>query len=161
MSKPKIVQMERGSVPPNGWYFTSYRLPVELGQRIDRIAQKETKDQGVNISFSTAVIRLLEHAVGQYGPTPGFKSAIAASENARKVYGKDEAAKKPKAKAEKPAKAEKTAKAKASTKAPAKKAKAEKPAKKPKAAPAEEEIEEVEIAPAAAAEVEEEVELSL
>lgn len=163
MSKPKISQLTRGSVPAHGWYFTSYRLPVELAQKLDRIAQKESKEQGVNISFSTAVIRLLEHAVGQYGPTQGFKSGLTASENARKVYNKPEATPAKKA-------AVKAAPAKKAGKPTTKKVKLTGKAGKPasvkpvKSVPAiEEEVELV--APtnttASGGDVEEEVELSL
>lgn len=80
--KVEIAQLERGSVPANGWYFTSYRLPLDLAQAIDKIAQKESKDQNTNISFSTAVIRLLEFAVETYGPT-GMTSKLEASKHAR------------------------------------------------------------------------------
>lgn len=165
MAKIKIQKPERGEQPEGGWYFTSYRLPLTLAQKLDRISQKETKEQGTNISFSTTTIRLLEHAIKEYGPTPGFKSELEAT-----VIKKAASAGKKVAKAEKKVvtakaakKAEKKVEKKAAKKAAAKGGKGLQVkslgAKKVKAAPVEEEVE-VEVAEASAEETEEEVELS-
>lgn len=153
MAKIKIQKPERGHQPNGGWYFTSYRLPVDLAQKIDRVAQKETKDQGVNISFSTATIELLQHALKEYGPTPGFKSEIAATE-LKKGSGK---------KAEKKAtKAEKKVEKKAAKKAtPAKKGKGLQVKLAKKKAKVEETEEEVEVAATAEAAEDDEVEVEL
>jgi hypothetical protein len=169
MAKIKITKPERGDTPEGGWYFTSYRMPVALAQKLDRIAQKETKEQGVNISFSTATIRLLEHSIKEYGPTPGFKSEIEATVLKKASGGAKKAAKAAPAKAA-PAKAVKKAEKKVEKKAAKKAAKAEKgkiniklskPVKKVKVEEAEEEVEvETAASAAAAEETEEEVELS-
>lgn len=154
MAKIKIQKPERGHQPNGGWYFTSYRLPVDLAQKIDRIAQKESKDQGINISFSTATIELLQHALKEYGPTPGFKSDITATE-LKKGSGK---------KAEKKvSKAEKKVEKKAAKKAaPAKKSKGlQVKLVKKKAAKVEVEEDEVEVTDTVEATADDEVEVEL
>lgn len=74
--KPKIVEVPRGSVPDDGWYFTSYRLPLDLARQLDAIA----KDN--EVSLSNVVISLLRHGVTQYGPTKA-KSDLEASKHAK------------------------------------------------------------------------------
>lgn len=106
-------------------YFTSYRLPVALAQKIDRIAQRESKNYEINFSFSAAVTRLLERAVAAWieegGSINGLKSSIEASTGARAPKKVDE---------EKPAKKDKKKAGKKSKVAAA--AADEKPAKKSK-----------------------------
>lgn len=163
MAKIKIQKPERGHQPNGGWYFTSYRLPVDLAQKIDRVAQKESKDQGVNISFSTATIELLQHALKEYGPTPGFKSDITATE-LKKGSGSKKADKAEK-KASKPAKAEKKAskaeKKAAKKAAPAKKGKGLQVKLAKKKAEVEVEEDEVEVTDTAEATADDEVEVEL
>ena len=161
MAKIKIQKPERGHQPNGGWYFTSYRLPVDLAQKIDRVAQKESKDQGVNISFSTATIELLQHALKEYGPTPGFKSDIEATE-LKKGSGLKKAAKAEKTE-KKASKTEKKVEKKAAKRAaPAKKGKGlqVKLAKK-KSAKVEVEEDEVEVTETTEATAEDEVEVEL
>jgi len=160
MAKIKIEKPERGEQPEGGWYFTSYRLPLVLAQKLDRISQKETKEQGTNISFSTATIRLLEHAIKEYGPTPGFKSELEATVLKKAAGGVKKAAAKKTEKVEKKAakKIEKKAAKKAAAKGKGLQVKSL--GVKKKAARVEEEEVEVEAQTSSAEEAEEEVELS-
>ena len=156
MAKIKIQKPERGHQPNGGWYFTSYRLPVDLAQKIDRVAQKESKDQGVNISFSTATIELLQHALKEYGPTAGFKSDITATE-LKKGTGSKKVAKAEKKVEKKAAKVEK----KAAKKVAAKKGKGLQVKLAKKASKVEVEEDEVEVTDTVEATADDEVEVEL
>ncbi len=75
--KPTIEAIKKGSIPDDGWYFTSYRLPIELAQAISAIAETE------GVSFSNAVISLLKHAKEEYGAVDLSKSKVEPSKHAK------------------------------------------------------------------------------
>lgn len=82
-------------------YFTSFRLPLEVAQGIDARASEISKKLGKNVSFSEAIVQVLEQYVGETKAPRGIKSKLKASKHARDPYEK------------KPAKKAKTVKAKA------------------------------------------------
>lgn len=75
----KISPIPRGSVPHDGWWFTSIRFPLELAKRFDALAKHH------NESRSNIIISLINHAIDEaeddVGPLP--PSDLQASEHAK------------------------------------------------------------------------------
>ena len=128
MSKFKPVKVERGSVKTKGFYFTSYRLPIEVARKIDALAT----DYGV--SFASFSLQAIEHVIADMEPKSKSSLQISTGKGVTSAKGdKKGSEKKSDKKADKPAKKKKGPLSKLAEKA--KKTDAAK-AKKKKAAPA-------------------------
>lgn len=72
----------RGELPAENVHFTSYRVPLDIANALNRIAQKE------GASMNDVVIAFLKHGVASYGPVRGYKSDLKPSLHSRQNYGK-------------------------------------------------------------------------
>jgi hypothetical protein len=91
----KISPIPRGSVPHDGWWFTSIRFPLDLAKRFDALAKHHNESRSnVIISLINASI---DEAESDVGPLP--PSDLQASEHAKpppkgKVLSKEQMEKK-------------------------------------------------------------------
>lgn len=104
----KIQGPARGEIPHNGWWFTSFRFPLDLAKRIDSLATFHDESRSnIVISLLNAAVEEAEQDVQEEGgrlPVSTLEASKHAKPPPKEKGDKPEKTKTPKVKAEKPAK---------------------------------------------------------